>query len=137
MRSEVRNKGQQLKPFVYFKQKRNISLQTAKYKNNLRKVQIRWKFQFGIPSWKEEFKLCFILKLFRFFNFFYCIIRWPTILIQLRICFFFMISPKYQNEIEIYSVFNLLRHLLLHRVLNFQMVLNLRNHFRIRQFRLF
>jgi len=42
-----------------------------------------------------------------------------------------MIIPKYQSRIGIYSVFNFLHYLMLHRLLNFQMVLNLRNHFRI------
>lgn len=44
-----------------------------------------------------------------------------------------MIIPQYQNGIVVYSTFNLLRRLLLYRVLNFQTVLNLRNHFRIKQ----
>jgi len=42
-----------------------------------------------------------------------------------------MIIPQYQNGIGICSTFNLLRCLLLYRVLNFLMVLNLRNHSRI------
>ena len=41
-----------------------------------------------------------------------------------------------QNRIGIYSVLNFLRHLMLHCVLNFQMDLNLRNHFRIQRYNL-
>lgn len=60
----------------------------------------------------------------------YIVYRWPNSFIQLRICFLY-ITQKYHNVIGIYSVFNLLSFLLLYYVLNSQIILNLRNRFRI------
>jgi len=42
-----------------------------------------------------------------------------------------MTIPQYQNGIGTYSTLTFLRRLLLYRVSNFQLVLNLRNYFRI------
>jgi len=44
-----------------------------------------------------------------------------------------VIISQYQNGIETYLTFNFLRRLLLYHVLNFQVVLDLRNYFRIQQ----
>jgi len=46
---------------------------------------------------------------------------------------FYMIVPQYQYEIGTYSTFSLLLCLLLHYIWDFQIVLSLRNHFRIQQ----
>jgi len=86
-------------------------------------------------------QICFIPKLFRFLNICYCscISYTGDTLFYLNFEFvsFYAIIPQYQDEIGIYSTFNLLRLLLLYYESDFQMVVNLRNHFRIQHFRKF
>ena len=83
----------------------------------------------------------FYPKLFRFLNIFYysCISCTgdPLLYSNFEFVSFYAIIPQYQNKIGIYSTFNLLRLLRLYYELDFQMVLSLRNHFRIQYVRKF
>jgi len=84
----------------------------------------------------------FIPKLFRVFNFFYCSYSYilytgdPLFYFNFEFVSSYVIVPQYQYRIGIYSMFNLLRCLLLYYVFAFQMVLSLRNHFKIQHFKL-
>ncbi len=75
-----------------------------------------------------------IISLFNFFYFNYISYTVnPLFYSYFELVSFYMIIPQYQNGIETYSTFNFLRRVLLYRVLNFQIALNLRNYFRIQQ----
>jgi len=59
--------------------------------------------------------------------------RRPIILLEFRIRLLLHDYPTVQNGTEIQETFNILRHLLLYHLLDFQISLDLRNHFRIQQ----
>lgn len=57
MRDEVKNKVQERIKALPYNKSKTSALETTKAQRNLREAHINWKFQSGVPSWKEGFIL--------------------------------------------------------------------------------